>query len=280
MLGHAFARVLEDRGANFTAVARDQCDIADPLAVENILDEAKPSLIINCAGYTKVDLAEKEPQLANLCNGVGPSILATECRQRDIALVHFSTDYVFDGTLRRPLRPDDPVGPVSAYGKSKLLGEQAIIDHPPPRWLIARTAWLYGPSGANFVRTMVNAARAGKSLSVVNDQLGSPTYTFDLATTTLDLLNYGATGVWHISNSGETTWFDFARAIFEEWGLSPQLAPTTSAEWKAKQPTSATRPAYSVFDVTPIAQLLGEPIRGWREALRAFKRLVDQRGEF
>lgn len=280
MLAHAFARILKERNIPFHILPREQCDIADPLAVVRGIDQIRPTLIINCAGYTKVDLAEKESRSANLCNAVGPSILAAECREKDIALVHFSTDYVFDGSLRRPLKADDPVGPVSAYGKSKLLGEDAIVKHPPPRWLIARTAWLYGVNGPNFVRTMVNAAKAGKPLSVVNDQIGCPTYTADLARTTLDLLDRGASGVWHVSNGGQVTWFDFARAIFEEWDLSPQLRPTTSDEWKTKHPDSATRPAFSVLDVSPIESLLGRPMRNWREALRDFHREVTMRGDF
>lgn len=271
MLAHAFSRVLDARGVNPVIVARNVCDIADPLAVSQTLDRVKPTLILNCAAYTKVDLAEKEFEQAKLANGVGPGVLAAHCRERGIALVHFSTDYVFDGTLSRPLRTDDPVGPQSAYGKSKLLGEQAIQRNAPPRWLIARTAWLYGPNGPNFVKTMVNAAEAGKKLSVVNDQVGTPTYTFDLATTTLELLDRGATGVWHVTNAGQTNWFEFAAAIFEEWGLKPELSSTTSAQWKKSRPDSAIRPSYSVLDVSPAAKLLGHEIRDWREALRAFK---------
>ena len=270
MLAHAFRAALHEFDLDPVALDRADCDVADADSVAATFKRLRPTLVINCAAYTKVDLAEKEVEAAHRANTIGPAVLSRECRRYGAALVHFSTDYVFDGTLRRPLRPDDPVGPRSAYGRSKLLGEQAVQAEHPDQWLIVRTAWLYGPNGPNFVQTMLNVARAGKPLRVVNDQVGSPTYTFDLAGATLDLLDRGATGVWHVSNSGQTTWFDFARAIFEEWGLSPDLKPITSAEWKATKPDSATRPAYSVFDLEPLEKLLGRRMRPWREALRAY----------
>jgi dTDP-4-dehydrorhamnose reductase len=194
--------------------------------------------------------------------------------------VHFSTDYVFEGTIQWPLRPDDPVGPQSAYGRSKLLGEQAIQQTPPQRWLIVRTAWLYGAGGPNFVQTMVNVARAGKPLKVVNDQVGSPTYTMDLAQATLGLIDAGASGIWHVTNSEQTTWHDFAAAIFREFNLEPSLSSISSDEWKSTRPDSAVRPRYSVLDVEPVAKALGRPMRSWREALRAFQTEVDTRGGF
>lgn len=274
MLAHAFQETLGARGRSATLVGRAECDVADEKGVAALFERVRPTLVINCAAYTKVDLAEKEVEQAEKANGVGPGVLARACRRHDAALVHFSTDYVFDGTIRRPLRPDDPVGPQSAYGRSKLLGECAIQAEPPPRWLIARTAWLYGPNGPNFVQTMLNVARAGKPLRVVNDQVGGPTYTFDLAAATLDLLDCGASEIWHVANAGQTSWFDFAKAIFDEWGLSPDLQPTTSAEWKTSKPDSAVRPAYSVFDLEPMEKLLGRPMRPWRNALREYRALV------
>ena len=280
MLATALRQALERRGVKPHVVDRAACDVADEGAVDELFELRRPSLVLNCAAYTKVDLAEQEPDAANRVNGSGPGVLARACRACGAKLVHYSTDYVFDGTLRRPLRPDDPVGPQSAYGKSKLLGEQAIQSVAGLDYLILRTAWLYGPNGPNFVKTMVTVAKAGKPLRVLNDQFGCPTYTPDLAAATLELLDRDAHGVWHLSNAGETNWFDFARAIFDEWGLSPDLQTTTSAAWKADRPTSATRPAYSVLDVGPFAQLVGRPMRDWREALRAYKQEVDRSGAF
>ena len=274
----AVARAFE--GANVLAPARKDLDIANAQQLEAFFREHRPDVVFNCAAYTKVDLAEKERAAANECNGHAVGRLANLCREGGAELIHFSTDYVFDGSVRRPLRPDDPVGPQSAYGASKLLGEQLIQEQPPAKWKIVRTAWLYGAGGPNFVQTMVNVARAGKPLKVVNDQVGCPTYTVDLGEATVAIARGGGNGIWHVTNSGQTTWFDFAAAIFEEFGLKPSLSPTTSDEWKSTRPDSAVRPRYSVLDVEPVAKLLGRPMRHWRVALRTFKAEVDARGGF
>lgn len=282
MLAQALRRTLDERNGagNIACLDRKSLDLANERQLEQWFHQKRPSTVFNCAAYTKVDLAEKERDAADACNGRAVQKLAQLSREYDSTLVHFSTDYVFDGTLRRPLRPDDPVGPQSAYGHSKLLGERLLQENPPRRWLIIRTAWLYGLGGPNFVQTMVNVARAGKPLRVVNDQVGCPTYTVDLADAAVELFQRGANGIWHITNAGQTTWFDFAKAIFEEWGLQPDLQPTTSAQWKATRPESATRPAYSVLDVEPFAKLASRPMRLWRDALHAFKQAVDGRGGF
>lgn len=273
MLATALQRVLAGRGVRPHVFDRLGCDVTDEQAVRSLFHRHRPTLLLNCAAYTKVDLAEQEAERAAKVNGEGPGCLARLCAEFGAKLVHYSTDYVFDGTLRRPLRPDDPVGPQSAYGRSKLLGEQAIRRVAGVDYLIVRTAWLYGPNGPNFVKTMLNVARAGKPLRVVNDQVGSPTYTPDLAEATLELIDRSAGGVWHLSNAGQTTWFDFAREIFAEWGLSPDLQPTTSDAWKSQRPESAIRPAYSVLDVEPFARLTARPMRHWREALADYHRV-------
>ena len=274
MLATALQQTLDRAGVRHHAFDRAGCDVTSEACLRDVFHRVRPTLLLNCAAYTKVDLAEKEVARANEVNGAAPALLATLCADFATTLVHYSTDYVFDGSLRRPLRPDDPVGPQSAYGRSKLLGEQAIRRASGLRFLIIRTAWLYGPNGPNFVQTMLNVARAGKPLRVVNDQVGTPTYTVDLAAVTLDLLDRGAAGIWHVSNAGETTWFDFAKAIFEEWGIVADLQPTTSAAWKQTKPDSATRPAYSVFDLAPLERMLGRPMRPWRDALRAYHELT------
>jgi dTDP-4-dehydrorhamnose reductase len=193
-------------------------------------------------------------------------------------LVHYSTDFVFDGSGTRPYRPDDPVRPLSAYGRSKLLGEKELQDHAPDRWLILRTAWLYGRNGPCFPRSMVTMARQGKPLKVVNDQVGSPTLTDDLAAATLDLLDAGASGIWHATNGGQTSWFEFTRAILDEFGLTTDLSPTTSAEWFKIRPNSAHRPAYSVLDVGPLEQKIRRTMPDWRDALRRYRHQVEAAG--
>jgi dTDP-4-dehydrorhamnose reductase len=271
MLAGAIKRQLEARGRSFAGVDLPDCDITSSESVDAALQTHRPSLVINCAAFTNVDGCETKTDLANAVNGQGVGHLAMACRAHHAGLVHFSTDYVFDGSLQRPLRPDDPVGPQSAYGKSKLLGEELLREHSPSKWLIIRTAWLYGPGGPNFPTAILNAARAGKPLRVVSDQRGSPTFTFDLAEATLNLLDRdAASGIWHITNSGETTWNQFAEATLKEFGVDAKVEPITSADWAAMKPGSAVRPSYSVLDTSPYTNLVGRPMPDWRDALRRF----------
>jgi dTDP-4-dehydrorhamnose reductase len=275
MLASALKSALQARGLSFTGVDLPDCDITDLSNVAAVFESVKPTLVLNCAAFTNVDGCESKSELANAANGTGVGHLAVAAKQHGAKLVHYSTDYVFDGSLRRPLRSDDPVGPQSAYGKSKLLGEQAIQQINPPDWIIIRTAWLYGPNGPNFPQAMLNAAKAGKPLRVVNDQVGAPTFTIDLADATLKLLDRGASGIFHVANSGQTNWHEFAAAIFQEFGVTPEtFEAITSAQWKQIKPDSAVRPAYSVFDLSTYEKLVGEPMPPWRDALKRYRALV------
>ena len=278
MLGRALTDLLTARGYRPNSFTRDQLDISNPLAVEKMFASIKPTLVLNCAAHTKVDLCEQETERANGINGHAPGHLARLCAASSAALVHISTDFVFDGSSRRPYLPNDPVHPLSAYGRSKLLGEQMIQQNAPQRWLIVRTAWVYGRHGANFPRTMVQAARAGKPLTVVNDQFGSPTYTPDLAAAILDLLDTDANGIWHITNSGQTNWYDFAAATLKEFGITAEISLISSADWAQKRPTSAIRPGYSVLDLTASEKRIGRPMRPWQEALTDFRLAVERWG--
>jgi dTDP-4-dehydrorhamnose reductase len=240
--------------------------------------EHRPTLLINCAAHTKVDLCEDEREKADAINGHAVGVLAAAAREHGTFVVHFSTDFVFDGDGTRPYRIDDPVGPISAYGRSKLLGEQKLQASAPNHWLILRTSWLYGRGGASFPRTIVERGRQGAPLKVVNDQIGSPTYTPDLAEATLDLIERGKTGVWHVCNSGSTSWFDFACAALEEFQVPASVAPISTADWVAQRPKQAPRPAYSVMDIEPFARAVGRPMRPWREGLRDFRNAVERNG--
>jgi len=271
MLAHALLRALHARGKSAVALGRAALDITDEAAVREAFRAHRPTLLLNCAAHTKVDLCEEQRELADAINGRAVGILARAAREHGTTVVHYSTDFVFDGAGTRPYRPDDPVRPLSAYGRSKLLGEQQLREHAPERWLILRTAWLYGQNGPCFPRTMVTLAHQGKPLKVVSDQIGCPTLTDDLAAATLDLLGAGATGVWHATNAGQTSWFDFTRAILDEFGLKTDLSPTTSAEWFKIRPNSAHRPAYSVLDVGPLEQRIGRSMPHWRDALRRYR---------
>jgi dTDP-4-dehydrorhamnose reductase len=274
MLAQALQRELNLRGHSYAAPDRAELDVTDDASVARAFKLHRPTAVLNCSAYTKVDLAEEHEAEAHRVNGQAVETLARHCAATGATLVHFSTDFVFDGSLRRPYRPDDPTNPVSAYGRSKLLGERAIRATPNLRFLLVRTSWLYGPGGVSFPQTMVTLAKQGVPLRVVADQAGSPTFTHDLAAATLDLLDRGASGVWHLTNAGETTWYGFAKAALEEFGVVSEVTPITSADWKRARPASATRPPYSVLDVTPFEHLVGRPMRPWRDALRSYRDIV------
>jgi dTDP-4-dehydrorhamnose reductase len=278
MLGHALNDLLVSRGNRPVALSRGELDISDSAALVATFAKHKPTLVLNCAAHTKVDLCEEEKEAADAINGYAVGKMAELCRQFNTCLVHVSTDFVFDGALRRPYRPDDAVNPMQAYGRSKLLGETELQRHAPRHWLIVRTAWVYGRHGANFPRTMVTVARAGKPLAVVADQVGCPTYTGDLAEAIVALLDIKANGIWHITNSGQISWLDFAKATLEEFGLPPEVAPLTSEEWKQKKPNSALRPQYTVLDSQAFAKAVGRPMRAWREGLRDYAAAVIRQG--
>jgi len=279
MLGHALADLVVQSGTPAVVLDRARLDVANEQSLRDVFREHRPTLLLNCAAHTKVDLCEEQKDLADTINGHAVGHLAKLSREFGTYLVHVSTDYVFDGRGTRPYRRDDPVAPQSAYGRSKLLGERLLRENAPAKWLIVRTAWVYGRHGANFPRTMVTAARAGKPLKVVNDQVGSPTYAPDLAHAILDLVDRNATGIYHVTNSGQTNWFEFAKATLEEFSVTPsELAPTTTAEWFKIRPNSANRPAYSVLNMSDFERTTGRVMRPWRDALRDFRAAVDQFG--
>ncbi len=274
MLAHALNRAIAARAKSASLLGHQDLDISDADAVAATFSRHRPTLVLNCAAYTKVDKAEEEIDRANAVNGAAVGILAAACRDYGARLVHYSTDFVFDGTKREPYRPDDATNPRSAYGRSKLLGEQQAA----PDALIIRTAWLYGPGGPCFPRTMIQVARQKKPLTVVNDQIGSPTFTHDLADATLHLLDADARGIYHVVNNGSVSWFDFTKAVLEEFDENTQLSPITSADWKKTRPDSATRPAYSVLDVSAYQQKTGHHMRPWRQALRDYRLEVARDG--
>ncbi|HTW93597.1 MAG TPA: dTDP-4-dehydrorhamnose reductase [Tepidisphaeraceae bacterium] len=279
MLGRALNDILGPRTSGVIALSHRECDIAKPQDRRAIFDH-RPTIVFNCAAHTKVDQCEQEPELANAINGIAVGDLARLCRENNAFLVHVSTDFVFDGASTRPYRPDDPVRPLSAYGRSKLLGETELQRSDLSNWLIVRTAWVYGRGGANFPRTIIQAARANKPLKVVADQFGAPTYTAHLAEAILALLQHDARGVWHVTNSGQTTWHEFAVAALRQFGLANDITPITSADWQKIKPASAIRPQYSVLDLAPFEKLAGRPMASWRQGLKDFHQAVETAGEF
>jgi dTDP-4-dehydrorhamnose reductase len=267
MLAQALARVIRERGVESVAMSRAELDISNPEQVSEAFAKHQPTVVLNTAAYTKVDLAETETERAEAVNGKGPQVLSLMCADHHAKLVHFSTDFVFDGKSTLPYRPSDATNPLSAYGRTKLSGERKLR----PNDLNIRTAWLYGPGGACFPQTILNAARAGKPLRVVSDQTGTPTFTRDLAEATLALLDADAQGRFHFTNFGQTTWFDFTRAILDEFKLTADLQPISSADWQKIRPNTAVRPAYSVLDTSDFTRTTGKTPRDWREALHEYR---------
>ncbi|MEU0515676.1 dTDP-4-dehydrorhamnose reductase [Amycolatopsis sp. ATCC 39116] len=235
-------------------------------------EAGRSPLVINAAAYTAVDAAETDEQRAFRINADGARVLAAACSSRRVPLIHVSTDYVFPGDSSRPYEPEDPLGPRSAYGRTKAAGEDAVLGSGARAWVV-RTAWVYGAGGANFVETMRRLEGERDTVSVVDDQRGSPTSSADLAAGLLDLGRAVVSGrapqrrVLHCTNSGETTWYGFARAVFEELGADPErVKPCTTAEF----PRPAPRPPYSVLSNEAWRQAGLTPLRPWREALHDY----------
>ena len=252
-----------------------EVDLTDPFAVRDTVEEwarvvrsDSPShrmVVLNPAAYTAVDRAEEDEETAYAVNAAAPALLATACSSVGARLLQLSTDYVFPGDATAPYEPQDPTGPRSAYGRTKLAGEEAVRAVLPDASWIVRTAWLYGAGGPNFVKTMARLERIRDTVSVVDDQVGSPTWAGDLAERLLALSRSEAPpGTYHATNQGSVTWCGFTRAIFEELGADPaRVLPLTSAEY----PQQAPRPAYSVLSPAAWHGAGLPPFPGWREAL-------------
>ncbi|MGW0496224.1 dTDP-4-dehydrorhamnose reductase [Streptomyces sp. NPDC003007] len=268
MLGRDVVEELTRRGENVTGLDRTALDITDAGAVDAAVREHRPDLVVNCAAYTAVDDAETDEARALEINGDGPRLLARACAAHDARLLHVSTDYVFSGESRTGPYPEDhPTGPRTAYGRTKLAGEQAVLEELPGASAVLRTAWLYGVHGSSFVRTMIGLEARRDTLDVVDDQRGQPTWSADVAERIADLgprLGPDAHGVFHATNSGEATWYDLAHEVFSLIGADPdRVRPTSSAAF----PRPAPRPAYSAL-AHHRWQEIGLPLpRDWRSAL-------------
>jgi dTDP-4-dehydrorhamnose reductase len=244
-----------------------ELDVTDRASIVRQLADFTPDVIVNAAAYTAVDAAESDYDRAYAVNGVGPALLAAEAVRHGARLVHISTDYVFDGTAAEPYPVDAPTNPQSAYGRTKLAGEQAVRELAPDLGYVVRTSWLYGAAGPNFVKTMARLEAAHPTVSVVDDQLGSPTWSADLAGRLIDLVRSGLPGgIYHCRGAGSTSWHGFARAIFAELGADPDRVLPTKTE---NFPRPAPRPAYSVLSDTEWLAAGLSPMLDWRAALTA-----------
>lgn len=249
-------------------------DICEPIGVRETLRRHAPDIVINTAAYHKVDECETSGEKTFAVNTFGVRILASACREQGCALLHMSTDYVFGGNTERrsPYAETDPPSPINVYGIAKLAGEY-FVRYILDRYWIVRSQWLYGVAGAsgkggNFVELMLRLAKEGRDIKVVDDQVGSPTYTLDLARKITELIGGERYGVYHITNGGECTWYQFARRIWELSQLTPNAAPTTSAAFGAV----ANRPAYSALDNAALRAIGLDEMRPWQDALADYLR--------
>jgi dTDP-4-dehydrorhamnose reductase len=258
-LGLELKELLPRRGHEAVALARKELDVTDARAVEQALEQHAPDLIINAAAYTNVDACETEPKHAYWANALGPRNLAQFCERSGCELLHVSTNYVFDGSGEHPYEPFHLPNPISAYGRTKLAGEE-YVKHLSTRWYIVRSAGLYG-EGHNFVRTMLRLGKERDSIRVKDDEFISPTYTRDLARGIADLVDDHLYGVYHLTNAGSCSWYELARQIFELSGLPVDVKPISSSEY----PLPAARPANGV-----LSSLGGPELRHWKEALEDY----------
>jgi dTDP-4-dehydrorhamnose reductase len=267
-LSRALAATAPD-GIKLVALGREQCELGEPRRIIASIERYRPGLVINAAAYTAVDKAESDAEAARAINSEAPGVIAAAARAVGARTVHVSTDFVFSGRDSSPRRPDDATDPLGVYGATKLDGERAVMSADGDA-LIVRTAWVYAAEGANFVNTMLRLMAERRQLSVVADQIGTPTWATSLAAAIWTLSSQRATGIYHFTDAGVASWYDFAVAIAEEalaLGMIPEpvaVNPITSAEY----PTPARRPAYAVLDKSKTWAALGGAAPHWRENLR------------
>jgi dTDP-4-dehydrorhamnose reductase len=266
MLGQDLITSLDRASETVVGLARRDLDITDAAAVTAAVRDCRPDVVVNCAAWTAVDDAEAHEEEALLVNGLGARLVAAACAASGARLIHLSTDYVFAGDAGQPYAENDAPGPRTAYGRTKLAGERAVLELLPQSGYVVRTAWLYGAQGPNFVRTMIRLAREREDVDVVDDQRGQPTWTVDVADQVIALARARAVaGVYHATSAGETTWFGLAREIFRLLGADPaRVRPVNSSVY----PRPAPRPAYSVLGHGAWAKADIKPIPGWQARLQ------------
>jgi len=249
----------------FIFTTREEMPLDNADAISTFISKHHPQYFVNCAAHTAVDKAESEKELAYKINTEAPGIIAKTCKENNVQLIHISTDYVFNGTGTVPYKESDATDPVNLYGDSKLQGEKKVMEFNPDA-IIVRTSWVYSEFGKNFVKTMLRLMADKDQISVVSDQSGTPTYAADLAETILQIITsqQWTPGIYHFSNEGNITWYDFAVAIKELSGSSCKVNPIAASQY----PTPAKRPGYSVLDKTKIKQAFGISIPPWRDSLK------------
>lgn len=264
-LGYDVMAELAKRNIEAIGVDIDEMDITDKISVEKVIGEAAPDVVVHCAAYTAVDAAEDNEALCRRVNAGGTRNIAEVCKKLDCKMVYISTDYVFDGQGTRPWEPDDERHPLNVYGQTKYEGELAVQENLS-KYFIVRIAWVFGKNGKNFVKTMLKLAETHDKLTVVNDQFGSPTYTYDLARLLVDMIQTDKYGIYHATNEGICTWYEFACEIFRQVGVKIEVTPVPASEYPAK----AKRPENSRLDKSKLTENGFERLPSWQDALRRY----------
>ncbi|WP_028563117.1 dTDP-4-dehydrorhamnose reductase [Paenibacillus pinihumi] len=264
-LGKELVKLLNAKGIEVYGLTRNQLDITDCEEVHSLIDQISPTTVIHAAAYTQVDRAESEPEVAFRCNAIGTRNVAVAAARVGAKLVYLSTDYVFDGYGSSSYNEWSETSPINVYGQSKLAGEEFVQQHHN-RFFIIRTSWVYGAHGNNFVKTMLKLGAEHGAVRVVEDQVGSPTYTYDLASTIIAMLKTEKYGLYHVSNTGHCSWFEFAQEIFKQAKMEVQVTPIPTSA----MPRPAARPAYSVME--PFMLRLNDLplLPSWQQALQHY----------
>lgn len=270
-LGFDVVNELTGRGMEAIGVDIEEMDITDAASVDKVIKEASPDAVIHCAAYTAVDAAEDNEELCRKVNVDGTRNIAKVCRELDIKMIYISTDYVFGGQGERPWEPDDERAPQSVYGQTKYEGELAVQELLE-KYFIVRIAWVFGINGKNFVKTMLNLSKTHDTLTVVNDQFGSPTYTYDLAKLLVDMVQTDKYGVYHATNEGICSWYEFACEIFREAGVPMKVLPVSTAEYGAK----ATRPNNSRMSKDKLTESGFDRLPTWQDALKRYLAVLKE----
>jgi dTDP-4-dehydrorhamnose reductase len=272
-LGQCLKTVAERRGiSEIIFPAEQDANILNESGLNDLLEKEQPAFVINCAAYTAVDKAEDETELAKAINETGAAYLASACLANGVTLVHVSTDFVFEGNEVKLLKEDDEAKPINVYGVTKLDGETAVVSKLSAHFII-RTSWLYSEYANNFVKTMLKLGAERDELNIIADQVGTPTYAIDLANGIFDIITSSSTayGIYHYSNEGVTSWFDFAKAIFDISKIKVKVNPIPGSAY----PTKATRPAFSVMDKSKIKNTFNIEIPYWRDSLVECIKQID-----
>jgi len=272
-LGYDVLRELAKRGHTGVGVDIEEMDITDFLSVQLLLRETMPDAVVHCAAYTAVDAAEDNLELCRRVNADGTKNIAKVCKELDIKMIYISTDYVFDGNGTRPWEPDDARNPLNAYGQTKYEGEVAVQEHLQ-KFFIVRIAWVFGLNGKNFIKTMLNLGRNKDQLTVVSDQIGSPTYTYDLSRLLVDMVESEEYGFYHVTNEGLCSWYEFACEIFKQASLNVEVIPVSSEAY----PSRAKRPKNSRMSKDKLEEKGFQRLPAWQDALKRYLGELKDKG--